>query len=62
MKSRDDLAHILDKKIRSVSSTQQEITYVGQLNDSFNLPPEIASDYLTLRNNITEANDFVLFI
>lgn len=62
MKSRDDLVQMLDKKLRSVSSTQQAISFVEQLHDSFNLPAEIASDYLTLRNNITEANDFVLFM
>ena len=63
MKKRDELCAALDKKLRRISSDRKAITdYTVKLNEDYDLTVEIANDYLTLRNNISEANDFVIFM
>ena len=63
MKNREALCKKLDKQLKTISLKRKDIQNISaNLLQQYSLPVEISNDYLTLRHDIAEGNDFVLFI
>lgn len=63
MKQREELCERLDKRLIRIASRPKEIQSIqNQLQATYDIPIDIANDYLTLRNNVVDATDFMLFV
>ena len=62
LKAKKELEVFLEKKILSfITDTELCNKICDYANEKYNIPRTIASDYVSLRNPLAEANDFVLF-
>lgn len=62
LKDKKELEVYLEKKILTfISNTELCNKIYNYILDKYNIPRSISSDYLTLRNPLAEANDFILF-
>lgn len=62
LKEKKELEQYLEKKILSfISNTELCNKIYDYALEKYNIPKATASDYLSLRNPLAEANDFVLF-
>lgn len=63
IESREKLEQKLTRKFRSMLSDRRQIRiWIEDINYYFDVPESISSDYITLRKDISEANEFLLFI
>lgn len=63
IESRDKLEKKLTRKFQSTLSNRRQIReWILDCNTYFGVPETISGDYITLRKDISEASDFLLFI
>lgn len=63
MRNYEELRKKLQGKLRIVTNDRNAImSRTAELGEKFGLPSDIANDYLTLRKDVAEADDFTLFM
>lgn len=63
IRTNDELREYLTKRLSaSIADTKQLQQWLITANLTYDIPNEIASDYISLRKSLTDANEFILFI
>ena len=63
IKTNDELREYLTKRLSaSIADTKQLQQWLITANLTYDIPNEVASDYISLRKSLTDANEFILFI
>lgn len=61
IKARNELEKILVKKIAVIEDSDERQEYYLTLDDKYNIPISISSDIFSLRKDLSEYNEFILF-
>ncbi len=62
LKSKGELEHYLEEEFLKIALDTKKCTDICNFNyETFNIPRSLTSDYITLRNSLVEANEFILF-